>query len=253
MTHTTASLETFDFLQLLYLLSDQGRTGVLTVHRPDGPFQAFLEGARVRHLQFAAQTGVPALVRLLLDPRGRFQFDEGVVHPRALLDVALDDVALEALGALPEAELPYGGPARITSPERVARMRWSLQEQALLQQIETQQPVAALSQDPDARRLLQKLHRLGLIAPRKSRVARLSVAVTREVRGVALVDELILKRWKEDLRRPPQSVAVRTDDGQVHLLPVRGGANLVNALHLTPELLMRTGLRAGDSVLVRPA
>lgn len=251
--NNTTSLETFDFLQLMYLLSEQGRTGVLTVHRADGPFQAFLEGQRVRHFQFAAQTGVPALLRLLRDPQGRFQFDEGVVHPNPLLNVNLDDVALEVLDGLPEKPLPYTGPAKLTSPERVARIRWGLKEQAILKQIEVQRPVSVLSQDPDARKLLQKMHQIKLIAPRKSRVARLSVAVTREVRGVAVIDELILKRWKEDMLRPPQNIAIKTDDGQVHTLPVRGGPNLSNSLLIPAELLMRTGLRAGDSVLVRPA
>lgn len=249
----TANLETFDFLQLLYLLSEQGRTGALTVQRADGPFQAFLEGHRVRHLQFAAQTGIPALIQLLLDPHGGFRFDEGVVHPNPLLNVNLDDVALEALDALPEVPLPFSGPVKLTSPERAARIRWGLKDQAILKQIELQRPVSLLSQDPDARRLLQKLHRIRLIAPRKSRVARLSVAVTREVQGVVVVDDLILKRWKEDMLRSPQTVAVRADDGLVHTLSVRGGPNLSNTLLVPAELLMRTGLRAGDSVLVRPA
>lgn len=251
--NTSTSLETFDFLQLLYLLSGQGRTGVLTVHRADGPFQAFLEGPQVRHLQFAAQTGLPALLRLLRDPQGRFQFDEGVTHPNPLLNSNLDDVALEVLDGLPENPLPFSGPVKLTSPERAARIRWRLKEQEILKQIEVQRPVSVLSQDPDARRLLQKLHRIGLIAPRKSRVARLSVAVTREVRGVVVIDELILRRWREDMLRPPQHIAIRADDGQVHTVPVRGGRELSNALLIPAELLMRTGLRAGDSVLVRPA
>ncbi|GGO17743.1 DUF4388 domain-containing protein [Deinococcus humi] len=249
----TASLETFDFLQLLYLLSEQGRTGVLTVHRTDGPFQAYLEGHWVRHLQFAAQTGIPALLRLLRDPRGQFKFDEGIAHPNPLLNMNLDDVALDVLDSLPEIPLPFSGPVKITSPERVARIRWGLKEQEILKQIEVQRPVSVLSQDPDARRLLQKLHHIHLIAPRKSRVARLNVAVTREVRGVVVIDEQIIRRWKEDMLRPPQHIAIRTDDGQVHTLPVRGGPNLSNALMVPPELLLRTGLGAGDSVLVRPA
>lgn len=252
MTKTT-SLETFDFLQLLYLPSDQGRTGVLTVDRADGPFQAFLDGHQVCHIQFAELTGVAALVRLLRDPRGRFHFDEGVVHPDPLLNVGLDDVVMEALDALPEKPLAFTGPVKITAPERVARMRWNLKEQAVLKQIEVQRPVSVLSQDPDARLMLQKLHQIRLIAPRKSRVARLTLAVTREVQGVVIIDELILKRWREDILRPPQAIALRTDDGQVHTLPVRGGANLSNTLLVPPEVLMRTGLRAGESVLVRPA
>jgi hypothetical protein len=96
------------------------------------------------------------------------------------------------------------------------------------------------------------LVRMGLLSPRKSRVARLSITVTREVRGVALIDELILKRWKEDLVRAPQQIAVRDDAGNVYTLPVRSGPDLGTQLFIPTELLMRTGLRSGDSVLVRP-
>ncbi|THF88133.1 DUF4388 domain-containing protein [Deinococcus sp. KSM4-11] len=252
MTNTTASLETFDFLELLYLLTDQGRSGVLTVFRPDGQFQAWIEGGRVRHLEFGRDRGTKALVTLMADPRGRFQFDEGLTHSDPRMDSPLDEVTLEVLDALPPPPLGFDGPARFTSRERLGRLRWTLREQATLQMVDAQRPVAEIGVDPEARRLLEKLHRIGLLTSRKSRVARLTVTVTREVQGVALVDELIFKRWKEDTVRHPQSIAVRTDDGEVYTLPVRSGSNLAALLMLPPELLMRTGLRAGDSVLVRP-
>lgn len=252
MTHTTASLETFDFLELLYLLTDQGRSGVLTVFRADGQFQAWIEGGRVRHLEFGRDRGTRALVTLMTDPRGRFQFDEGLTHPDPRMDAPLDEVTLEVLEALPPAPLGFDGPARFTSRERLNRLRWTLRDQDILLMVDAQRPVGEISMDPEARRLLEKLHRIGLLTSRKSRVARLTVTVTREVQRVALVDELIFKRWKEDMVRHPQNVAVRTDDGEVYTLPVRSGSNLAALLMLPPELLMRTGLRAGDSVLVRP-
>lgn len=252
MTKSTASLETFDFLELLYLLAEQGRSGVLYVFRPDGKFQAWLEGGRVRHLQLGQDQGVPALVRLMRDPIGRFHFDEGVTHPNPRLDASLDEVTLEALEALPVQDLPFEGPARITSAERVRRMRWSLKELDVLKMIDAQKPVRDLVDDPDVKRMLLKLFRIGLLVPRRSRTARLVVTVTRQVRDVVLVDELIFRRWKEDIVRHPQFVAVRSDSGQVFSLPVRVGSNLTTQLMIPPELLMRTTLRAGESVLVKP-
>ncbi|NTY01779.1 DUF4388 domain-containing protein [Deinococcus sp. JMULE3] len=252
MTKSTASLETFDFLELLYLLAEQGRSGVLYVFRPDGQFQAWLEGGRVRHLQLGQDQGVPALVRLMRDPIGRFHFDEGVTHPNPRLDASLDEVTLEALEALPVQDLPFEGPARITSPERVRRMRWSLKELDVLKMIDAQKPVKDLVDDPDVKRMLLKLFRIGLLVPRRSRTARLVVTITRQVRDVVLVDEVIFRRWKEDIVRHPQFVAVRSDTGQVFSLPVRVGSNLTTQLMIPPELLMRTTLRAGESVLVKP-
>lgn len=252
MTKTTSSLETFDFLELLYMLSEQSRSGTLSVYRPDGQFQAWLQGGKVMHLQFGDEEGTAALIKLMQEPHGRFQFDEGATHPNPHLDAELDDIALEALTDLPLRDLPFEGPARITSKERLNRIRWSMKELDILQQVETQRPVVDIASDPEAARLLQKLFRIGLIVPRKSRVARLTVIITHQVAGVALVDEKIFKRWKEDIVRHPQQVFIKSDDGQVYTLPVRSGPELGTQLLIPPELLVRTGLHAGESVLVRP-
>ncbi|THF69979.1 DUF4388 domain-containing protein [Deinococcus sp. Arct2-2] len=252
MSKSTSSLETFDFLELLYMLSGSGKTGALSVQRPDGLFQCWLEGGRVRQLEFGALRGVDAASKLLLDPRGRFQFDDGLTHPAPQMDASLDEVAFEALDVLTEQKPLFDGPARITSPERVAAMRWTLQEQDVLRQIESQRPLSDLTRDSHTSRMLAKLVRMRLLSPRKSRVARLNVTVTRTVRGVVVIDDLILRRWKEDLVRPPQHIAIRDDAGNVYTLPVRSGPDLGAQLLIPTDLLMRTGLRAGDSVLVRP-
>ncbi|WP_019009999.1 DUF4388 domain-containing protein [Deinococcus aquatilis] len=252
MSKSTSSLETFDFLELLYMLSGSGKTGVLAVYRPDGLFQCWLQGGRVRQIEFGHLRGVEAAVKLLLDPRGRFHFEDGLTHPEPQLDASLDEVAFEVLDGLPEHKPMFDGPARITSPERVAAMRWTLQQQDVLRQVEAQRPLSDLTRDPGTHHMLAKLVRMHLLAPRKSRVARLSVTVTRTVRGVVVIDDLILRRWKEDLVRPPQHIAVRDDAGNVYTLPVRSGPDLGAQLLIPTDLLMRTGLRAGDSVLVRP-
>ncbi|BDP41879.1 hypothetical protein DAETH_18480 [Deinococcus aetherius] len=252
MTQSSANLETFDFLELLVLLAGQGRTGALRVERPDGTFQAWLEGGRLRHLGFGERQGAAALVHLLREPRGRFGFDEGLRHLGPGLDLSVDEVALEALTALPVPELPFGGPARVTSPERLARLRMTLREQALLGQIERGRPLSELAGDPAARGLIAGLVRLGLLARREVRVARLTVTVTREVTGVAVLDGVIWDRWRDDLGRPFAHVAVRAPAGAVVTLPVRGGASLGAQLLVPPEVLLRAGWRAGESVLVRP-
>ncbi|WP_216319228.1 DUF4388 domain-containing protein [Deinococcus aestuarii] len=252
MTQPSANLETFDFLGLLALLAGQGRTGALRVERPDGTFQAWLEEGRLRHLSFGGQQGAAALVRLLRDPRGRFGFDEGLRHPAPGPGLSVDEVALEALRELPPPELPFGGPARVTSPGRLAGLRWTLQEQRLLGQIEQGRPLSEVAVDPAARGLVASLVRLGLLARREVRVARLTVTVTREVTGVAVLDGVIWERWRDDLGRHFAQVAVRGPGGAVATLPVRGGVSLGAQLLVPPELLLRAGWRAGESVLVRP-
>lgn len=252
MPNTTSSLEHFDFLQLLHMLADGGKTGVLTIYRPDGNFEAWLDGGRVRHIEMGRLKGVLALAALMHDPVGRFQFDEGRLHPNPDLNDTVNALALAATSSLPEQQLPFQGPARLTAPERLAEMNWSEAEQRILQRLEQQVPLSALWHEPLARGLVSRLLRLGLLKERKSRVARLTVGVTREVRGVAIIDEMILRRWKEDLMRPPQKLAVRDEAGNVYTFAVRGGPNLGAQLLLPPDVLMQTRLQAGESVLVRP-
>ena len=56
------------------------------------------------------------------------------------------------------------------------------------------------------------------------------------MRGVALVDDLIMRRWKEDLVRHPQLLALRDDAGNTYRFPLRSGPNLGTHLLLPPDL-----------------
>lgn len=248
----TSDLDHFDFLHLLRMLADGGKTGALQVIRGRDTFCCWLEGGRVRHLQLGHIGGVGALVTLLQESRGRFQFEEGQRCPGPTLDHTLDEVILAASAQLPLLPLPFEGPARLSAPERVSALDWSGPEQELLRRIERQTPLADLAEEPGGRALISHLLRLGLLKPRKSRVARLTVGLTREVRGVVLVDDHIFRRWKEDLLRPPQVLAIRDDAGQTYTFAVREGPGLGTQLLLPPDLMMQTRLRAGESVLVRP-
>jgi len=252
MTRSTSNLETFDFLELLYMLCESRRTGVLRVYGGQ-EFQAWLQNGRIKHLESGRQRGVAALSELLADPRGRFNFEEGQVHPEPDLDADIDTVAMEALAGLPISELLLQGPAKISSPERVARMPWTLRQEGLLREVEKGTPLRELAREPEALQLFSRLARLGLLVPRKSRVARLTVAVTREVKKVAVIDEMILKRWREDLGRHVSHIALRDPQNIVHTLPVTLGTTAGAQLMLPPELLVRTRLHVGDAVLVQPA
>lgn len=253
MLTSTVNLDTYDFLELLYLLSEQQRSGVLQVVRDDGQFCAWLRGGRVRAMQFGQARGAAALSRLLRDPRGHSTFLAGVLPETADLNTSMDELAFEALDEGPPGELPFEGPGRLTSPERIAALRWTLRERQILHQIEAQWPLVKLARDADAARLIAKLSRVGLLVAQRSRLARLTLTVTRQVRGVVVVDEMIWQRWEEGRRRPLERVALRSEAGAVHTLPVRPGPCLGRQLLIPTELLLRTGLYAGGSVLVQPA
>ncbi|WP_291425061.1 DUF4388 domain-containing protein [Deinococcus sp.] len=248
----TADLDSFDFLQLLRMLADGGKTGALHIIRDRENFHCWLEDGRVRHLQLGHIEGIGALVTLMQESRGRFQFDEGQRHHDPQLDTTLDEAVLAASAQLPLLAVPFEGPARLTSAERVAALDWTADEQKLLRRIESQVPLAEVAAEPGGRLLISQLLRLGLLKPRKSRVARLMVGVAREVRGVVLVDDHIFRRWKDDLGRPFRQLAVRDEAGQTYTFPVREGAGLGTQLLVSADLIMQTSLRAGDSVLAKP-
>lgn len=254
MANTTVSLEIFDVLELLYLLAGQRRTGALQVVRDDGHFTVWMEDGRVRALRFGSLVGAGALRRLLLDPHGDSSFVPDIrLSTPPELDASLDEVVTEALlHDIPVSELPFNGPGRITEPPRVDALRWSQEHQQVLRQIEAQHPLGELAADPDAIRLILTLIRMGLLVPRRSRLARLTVVVTHQVRGMVLVDEMICQRWHEALQRPPERVAVRTGSGMVQTLAVRSAPGLGHHLLIPPELLLQTGIQGGDSVLVQP-
>ncbi|ACO45735.1 DUF4388 domain-containing protein [Deinococcus deserti] len=254
MVNTTISLEAFDVLELLYLLAGQRRTGALQVVHNDGRFTMWMEDGRVQALRFGPLSGSVALRQLLLDPHGHSSFLPGARLPTPLeLNATLDEVVIEALlHDIPVSELPFSGPGRITEPPRVNVLKWSDEEQHILRQIDAQHPVGELAVSPAAVRLILTLIRMGLLVPTRSRLARLTVVMTRQVQGMVLVDEVICRRWHEALQRPPARVAVKTGCGMVHTLAVCSAPDLGRQLLIPPELLLQTGIQGGDSVLVQP-
>ncbi|ADV66828.1 DUF4388 domain-containing protein [Deinococcus maricopensis] len=247
------NLETFDVLELLFMLAHHGRTGALRVDLPDGDaFWAYLEEGQLRHVERGAQSGGAALTALLADPRGQFQFLEGVTHPHPTLQTPVEAFVMEALRDLPAPDLRFDGVARLTAPDRVNAMALSLHERDVLRDIDAARPVGELIADPVARALLGRLARLGLLVPRRTRLARLLIGVTRSVEGVALIDEVILRRWREDVARHVARIEARRDDGTVLNFPVQGSTTAGTGLLLPPDLMLRHDLRAGEAVLVRP-
>lgn len=252
MANTTSSLEHFDFLQLLQMLAANQKTGVLTVYSPVNNFEAWLQEGRIRAMHYGQLNGVLALAALLKEPRGRFHFEDGRLHPNPTMNELVDAVAVAAMNIRADSTPPFPGAAKFTSPERIESMEWSEAELIVIRNIEQQKPLRELWPDATARQLITKLIRLGLLRERKSRVARLTIKVTREVRGVAVVDEVIMKRWKDDLVRHPQLLALRGEEGQTYTFPLRSSPALGTQLLLPPDLIMQTRLRAGESVLVKP-
>ncbi|UWX65471.1 DUF4388 domain-containing protein [Deinococcus rubellus] len=253
---TGNSLETFDFLELLAMLARGGKTGALRVERDQQILTLWLSAGRVRHMDGAGlATDAAALAGLLKDPRGRFRFEEGEAAPPPTLDLSYDAFAYEAFKLLPPPPLKFPGAGRLESPERLAELSLNLYEQEVLRGVAEGKPLSdlAAARDPQAAALLGRLVRLRLIGERRTRVARLLVQVSRRGGAAAVMDESIYRRWREAVGSRIEQIQVREErSGKVHLLPVISGSQVGTVLELPPELLIRTGLRGGDAVLVRP-
>lgn len=247
------ALETFDFIELLSMLAKGGKTGALHVERDRREFSLYLQGGRVRQMEGGDLSGPAAMAEILRDPRGRFHFESGEKAPAPDLDLAHETFAMEALKLLPPPPLKFSGIGRLDAPEHFAELGLSLYEHEVVAGVGAGQPLSELARHPDAAALLGRLQRLRLITERKTRVARLTVQITQQVSGVVVVDDTIYKRWRDSEAAPIKGVQLRHEaSGKVHQLPVRPAPNIGSVILLPPELMIRTGLKAGESVLVRP-
>jgi hypothetical protein len=80
---------------LLQYLAQNGAAGRLNVHGEDaGVGHVYLGQNRVIHADVEAETGVPALARMLEWERGRFAFQVGVVPPGSSIDLPVDRLLL---------------------------------------------------------------------------------------------------------------------------------------------------------------
>lgn len=250
-----SNLADFDFLHLLLMLSQGQKTGALQIERGDERFSCWLEGGRVRGIQLrrrdgSLQQGSAALTAMLQDPQGRFRFDEGALAAMPTLDSPLEPLAYQALAALPDLPLPFEMAAKVPNPERLDLFEWTEAELGLLRRIREQVPLSELTGWEV--QVAARLAKLGIVRPRKLRTARLLVTVTHDVSSVVLVDEMIVARWQSDLVRLPRYVGVRDDGGKSYRFPVEGRVGLGALLCIPPDVLTKTRLRGGDSVLVKP-
>ncbi|TSA84509.1 DUF4388 domain-containing protein [Deinococcus detaillensis] len=253
-------LESFDLIELLSVLAKGAKTGALRIYRGQQIFTLWLLSGRVRRMDGAGfDTGAAVLAQLLEDPSGRFHFEADEVVPFPNLNQSHDAFAYAALKRMPPPPLKFDGPGRLEPPERFAELTLDLYEQEVLRGVAEGKPLSELAaaRDPRAAPLLGRLTRLRLIGERRTRVARLVVQVQRQAGGrqgsSAAIDETIFRRWREAVGGHIEYIQVREErSGKVYQMPVSAAADAGTSLQLSPELLIRTGLRAGDAVLVRP-
>lgn len=253
---TAVTLDDFDVVELLFMLARAERSGSVQIQHARGEFRVALVGGRVRDMSLGDLHDDEALAALIEHPSGEVHFEERLnarAADQSPFDEDIEVLAFEALRRLPPPELPFTGPARLSAPERLENLLLSERELAWLAELDRGHTVEALSREPEAAALLARLARLGLLVPRKARVARLTLKVARDLRGLAQLDEMILDRWQEELGFKINQVELRTEAGGVLSLAVQPARQLGATLLISPAALLQNGLSSGSAVLARPA
>lgn len=257
------TLAGFDLLHLLGVLAAAGQSGVLDIERPQaaGPvgtqaaqnFAITLRGGRVVSAQGPYNlTGPAVLAELLRRPEGTFLFRSvafAADEPQESA-VSTDSFGYQALLLLPPPPLPFAGAARLVSIERLTELGLTPQEAELLEDLDLGMPLRDAADTPQAQAFVARLHKLGLLARRKLRVARLVVRLSQG--PDCLIDDDIYQAWCRIKGENITHAEMRLDTGGDYLLAVTPRKKLGAAVALSAEVLLRTGLRVGQAVLMRP-
>lgn len=249
------NLSDYDLSELLLTLAASGRDHLFEVRHPDGTFRLGLSGDRLTGADFGIFSGVDALAALVTQPEGSFAVHSGHdlvgrTLPGGGPDLPLVAALLAALRLGPPFEPKFTGAARVEGQPDL--MALDAAERHVLSVVRAGRGLDAL-ETGEERFAAARLAQVGLIAPRKLRVARLTVGVWKDGRPGATVDTTIYTTWTQQLGRSPKFVQIRDDAGVTLTLRLHVVANVGTQLLLTPDMLVRHGLRGGVTVLARPA
>ncbi|MBB6097008.1 hypothetical protein HNR42_000422 [Deinobacterium chartae] len=270
------TLGLFNLLELLQLLGIHKQPGVLLIQHPEGEAKIYFNGGRIVHAVFGEVFDHGAVLNLLRDERGEFEFQPGRVAAEETVDEPLDQFLFEVLRLLPN-PTPMPTPAFSAAPEpaepvyaphaipvllnerALDSMTFSGEEFAVLAHIDGRTPIETLRQHVPRpgvlEGLLGRLMRGGVLELRApaARTARLVVNVGRDLRGgEARLDQTIVLAWEKRLGRPVGRVRLRTDVGHEAVFEVLATPDVGALLLLSAEAMLYHGMQSGMAVLVKP-
>lgn len=242
-------LQDYDVAELLLTLASARRSGWFEVRHPKGLFRLAMHQGRGSQAVLGAARNEGALALLLSDPRGGFAFQG--VSVTAGEAASLYQWLLSALRLLPPPPLDFEGAATWNPDVSAEEVSLSSSETRALLRLREGALLADLAAEPGALAGAARLARLGLLVPRKVRVARLTLGVWRAGGREALIDERIVQAWEQQCNFSGQ-LLLRTADERVVRLVARATPALGAQLLLSPEAIAVHRLRVGDSLLARP-
>lgn len=264
------ALGLFSLVDLLQLLGSNQSRGYLAVHHPTrGEGRVYLNAGRVVHAHFDGRTDLEALRTILSDERGNFEFLPGRPAPTETIDASLDNLLLQAirgLGTEPRSEdkeIPPPDELDVPSVkdlDRISRLTLSADEFAVVERLDGRRSVLALAHAAGlpvqrVQRVLMRLASLGVLDVKKRlpRVARLTLGLSREITDMrAFLDLVILRTWARQHGQDVTRVRLREESGREIVLDAGGAPDVGAYLLLSSNALLRYGLAAQVSVLVKP-
>lgn len=265
----TGTLGLFSLVDLIQLLSGAGRTGRLLIQHPEGDAKLYFEEGEIVHALFRDAVGEEAVYALFEDERGPFAFTSGLPALDRSIELGTQNLVLEAVRRLDEARRDQDGPVpfepdvvpEVGGPVDATRVTLGQDEHEVLAQIDGRRSLQRIAERSGLRvdvvsRVLGRLVAADVVMVRKRRprTARLVVKTAdfRLPHGAAAVDATIVRAWTDTLGQRPDEVVCRREDGRVvsFRLAEKDAAGAYLALgRLT---LLRSGLRSGEPLLVRP-
>ncbi|MDZ7801550.1 MAG: DUF4388 domain-containing protein [Trueperaceae bacterium] len=267
----TGTLGLFSLADLFQLLSGAGRSGRLSVDHPLGHARVYFERGEVRHAEFGQLEGDEAVYALFQDERGAFEFRSGLPAPRVSVRKGTQNLVLEAVRRLDEARRDTGEEATEIEtdlvPEHADRgeaphaLTLGAPEQAVMEAVDGRRSLARIAdragqtQDETAR-IVARLVAAGVLLARKRRprTARLVVRPTPEalLHDTAVADVGIVEAWRRAMGRMPQHLLAKRESGVVDRFRLQAREDVGPYLLLAHAVLLRTGLKVDQPLLVRP-
>ena len=263
----TGTLGLFSLVDLFQLLSSATRTGRLAVEHPTALAKVYFDRGHVVHAEFGDLEGSDAIFALFDDERGSFEFTIGLPAPRRTIEMSTENLVLEAIRRLDEArrDTVEGTVPRTAVPlftdKDATKLTLTPNELQILQRIDGRRNVTQLAEDAGAEpelvmAVVGRLVKVGTLRLRTSgpRTARLVTRLSSErmARGAVGVDIGILTNWQRSLGYRPERVACKTEGGRVLTFPVHPVEGAGPYMHVTREMVFQSGLRADETLLVKP-
>lgn len=272
----TGTLGLFSLVDLFQLLASSSRTGRLGIDHPEGRARVYFDKGRVVHADFNDLVGEDAVYALFSDERGGFEFQVGLPAPEVTVEVATENLLLEAIRRLDESR--RNNPQEPQAPEKedvasdvvpvfaenipnAGSLTLQADEVMVMRFVDGHRTLEQIAQEtkidlPKVKTVVNRLIHIGALKLRSKRVrtARLVAQLSRQPlnAGVAGIDPSILENWTRVQGSPVVQVACKRPDGKVYVFKAQAVEKAGPYMLFSRDTFLQADLTANLPLLVKP-